>query len=141
MKRFKFNFESLLNLTISLEKEQKNKLAVVNNELSILNSNRMEILFKIKDLNNYIINALTVDELINSNNYLTYLKDKLININMQISIKEEEKSQIQAELIEIMTKRKTYEKLKKKQLEIYKKELEAEDMKQLSDFISGNGGV
>ena len=74
MKRFKFNFESLLNLTISLEKEQKNKLAVVNNELSILNSNRMEILFKIKDLNNYIINALTVDELINSNNYLTYLR-------------------------------------------------------------------
>ena len=42
---------------------------------------------------------------------------------MQISIKEEEKSQIQALINRDYDQRKTYEKLKKKQLEIYKKEL------------------
>ena len=46
----------------------------------------------------------------------------------------------QDELVETMTKRKTYEKLREKQLIAYKKELALEESKILDDYMSSNGG-
>ena len=40
-----------------------------------------------------------------------------------------------------MRKRKTYERLREKQLEIYKKEIEAENAKNIDDFVSASIGV
>lgn len=140
MKKFKFKLETLLNISISLEKEQKNDLMVVNNRLNELERTKEGIVQNIQDTRKYYANVNTVNEFINGNNYLNHLKKKLVAVNVDISIKEYEKIDIQNKLIETMTQRKTYEKLKAKQLEIYKKELANEDYKALSDFIANNGG-
>lgn len=140
MKKFKFTFQTLLNISISLEKEQKNNLAVVNNELHALEEIKESILNEIDNTRKIYKDVLSINEFINANNYLSFLKKKLIDINMEISIKENEKEQIQKQLIETMTQRKTYEKLRKKQLETYKKELAIEEDKALGDFIANNGG-
>ena len=36
MKKFKFTLQTLLNVTVALEKEQKNKLALINRQLDEL---------------------------------------------------------------------------------------------------------
>ena len=63
-----------------------------------------------------------------------------VEINVEISVKEFERNEAQEELVEMMRKRKTYEKLKEKQYFAYKKEVELEESKILDDFISSNGG-
>jgi len=140
MKKFKFTFQTLLNISISLEKEQKNNLAIANNQLNALEEIKEGILQNIERTRESYANVCTINEFINGNNYLSFLKKNLVDINVRISIKENERDDIQNQLIETMTQRKTYEKLRKKQLEAYKKELTIEDDKALGDFIANNGG-
>ncbi|MCX7715735.1 MAG: flagellar FliJ family protein [Clostridia bacterium] len=140
MKRFKFSLQTLLNVALALEKEQKNALAVINNQLHELNEKKEAVIRRREDLNAFYAKAHSLDEFIYSNNYLMYLKEVLSSLDTEISVKEYEKEKVQTELAETMKKRKTYEKLREKQLEIYKKELESEESKYLNDFISCNGG-
>lgn len=140
MKKFKFKLQSLLDLTASLEKECKNKLAIVNNELSELYDKRNLIRDKIENTKRSFSSASCVSEFVNNNNYMEYLKELLVAVNLDISIKEYEKSEIQAELVEHMKTRKIYEKLKEKKLEQYNKEVELENNKIIDDFLSSRGG-
>jgi Flagellar biosynthesis chaperone len=140
MKKFKFTFQTLLNITVSLEKEQKNNLAIVNNQLNALEKIKEGILKDTKNARENYANVCTINEFINGNHYLSFLKKNLVDINVRISMKENERNNLQDQLIETMTQRKTYENLQKKQWEVYKKELAIEDDKALGDFIANNGG-
>lgn len=140
MKKFKFTLKTLLDVTIALEKECKNKLAVVNGQLNELLDIREGFYSELKETENFYSSAMTLADLVNADRYIQSLKQKIVDINVEISIKEHEKSEIQQELIEMMKKRKTYEKLKEKQYADYKKEVSLEEDKIIDDFISSNGG-
>lgn len=140
MKKFKFKLQPLLELTESLEKECKNKLAVINGELSELYNKRNLINDKIEHTKHMFVRSSSVNEFVNNNNYMEYLKKMHVAVNLDISIKEYEKAEIQADLVEHMKTRKIYEKLKEKKLEQYNKEVELENNKIIDDFLSNKGG-
>jgi len=140
MKKFKFTLQTLLNVTVALEKEQKNKLALINAQLNQLKEIRQGYYDGIEETKVLYTQSLTLNDFINADRYINRLKEKVVEINVDISIKEYEKMEAQDELVETMTKRKTYEKLREKQLIAYKKELALEESKILDDYMSSNGG-
>lgn len=140
MKKFKFTLQTLLNVTVALEKEQKNKLALINRQLDELKDIRQGYYDGIEETKELYTHSLTLNDFINADRYINRLKEKVVEINVDISIKEYEKMEAQDELVETMTKRKTYEKLREKQLIAYKKELALEESKILDDYMSSNGG-
>lgn len=140
MKKFKFKLQTLLNVTVALEKECKNKLALINQQLNDLKDTRQGFYDEIEETKEFYSQAMNLNDFMNANRYIERLKEKIVEINVEISIKEYDKSEAQNELIETMTRRKTYEKLREKQYFEYKKEVELEESKILDDFISSNGG-
>ncbi|MCH5184803.1 MAG: flagellar export protein FliJ [Oscillospiraceae bacterium] len=137
MKKFKFSLETLLKITTATEKEQKSILAGINNEINHINSliekNRNATLAALDES----AGSVTLFDFTRYNNYIEYLKKKREELALMLVQKEFERENAQKKLIEIMTKRKSYEKLREKQFEIYKKEVEAEEAKLLDDYMSG----
>lgn len=140
MKKFKFTLQTLLNVTIALEKEKKNRLAVVNQQLNELKDIRDGYYADIDETKELYTQTATLTMLVDADRYIKYVKEKIVKINVDISIKEYEVMEAQTELIETMRNRKTYEKLKEKQLIAYKKEVELEESKILDDYISSSNG-
>lgn len=140
MKKFKFTLQTLLNVTVALEKEKKNRLAIINKQLNDLKDIREGYYSKIEETKKIYTGAPSLAELVNADRYIKRLKEKIVEINVEISIKEYEKAEAQSELIETMTNRKTYEKLREKQLIAYKKEVAMEESKILDDYMSSSNG-
>jgi len=86
----------------------------------------------------YSFRTMDIGDLINTENYTKYLKKCIVDTELEIAVKEDEKNIAQAELIECMRKRKTYERLKEKQFEKYKKEVAVEEAKIIDDYISSS---
>lgn len=137
MKKFKFSLETLLKITMAEEKEQKSILAGINNEINHLNTlieqNKNEML----EIQKTGGTLTALFDFMRYNNYVTYLRQKREEFSVELVEKEFERENAQNKLIEIMTNRKSYEKLREKQFEIYKKEVEAEEAKLLDDYMSG----
>ncbi len=141
MKKFKFTLQTLLNIEVALEKEKKNELAMINAEIARLNDQKDEFSQSITEAMQYSFRTMEIGDLMNTENYTRYLKKCIVDTELEIAVKQDERSVAQAELIECMRKRKTYERLREKQLEIYKKEIEAENAKNIDDFVSASIGV
>lgn len=141
MKKFKFTLQTLLNIEVALEKEKKNELAMINAEIARLNDKKDEFSQSITEAMQYSFRTMEIGDLMNTENYTRYLKKCIVDTELEIAVKQDERSVAQAELIECMRKRKTYERLREKQLEIYKKEIEAENAKNIDDFVSASIGV
>ncbi len=137
MKKFRFSLETLLKITVATEKEQKSILAGINNEINHINTlieeNNAETLSALEAS----AGSVTLYDFMRYNNYITYLKQKKEELALELLQKEFEKENAQNKLVEIMTNRKSYEKLREKQFHIYKKEIEAEEAKFLDDYMSG----
>jgi len=119
-----------------MEKEQKSVVAGINHEINSLQKkieNNKDEFLKIGE---EAMSSESVYEFIRYNNYKIYLKEDAERLAQQLIEKELQKEYEQQKLIEIMTNRKSYEKLREKQFEIYKKEVAAEEAKLLDDYIS-----
>lgn len=141
MKKFKFTLQTLLNIEVALEKEKKNELAVINAEIARLEDKKDGFSQSMTEAMRYSFRTMEIADLMNTENYTRYLKKCIVDTELEIAVKQDEKSIAQTELIECMRKRKTYERLREKQLEIYKKEIEAENAKNIDDFVSASIGV
>lgn len=141
MKKFKFTLQTLLNIEVALEKEKKNELAMIVAEIARLEELKLKYGNDMTEAMRYSFNTMDISDLMNTENYTKYLKKCIENTELEIAVKEDEKNVAQAELVECMRKRKTYERLREKQLEIYKKEVEAEEAKNIDDFVSGSIGA
>lgn len=140
MKKFKFTLQTLLNVTVALEKEKKNKLAIINKQLNDLKDTRDGYYAEIEKTKEIYTSAVNLSDFMNADRYIQRMKEKIVQINVDISIKEYEKTEAQNDLIETMTNRKTYEKLREKQLIAYKKEVAIEESKILDDYMSSSNG-
>jgi flagellar FliJ protein len=138
MRKFKFTLEALLNVTVALEKECKNKLALINAQLAQLYEVREGYYAAIGETKEIYTYSKSINDFINARRYIDRLEELVIQIGTDISAKEYERDSAQNELIETMKKRKTYERLREKQYIAYKKEVELEENKILDDFISSN---
>lgn len=141
MKKFKFTLQTLLNIEVALEKEKKNELAMIVAEIARLEELKEKYGNDMIDAMRYSFKTMNISDLMNTENYTKYLKKRIEDTELEIAVKEDEKSVAQAALVECMRKRKTYERLKEKQLESYKKEVEAEEAKNIDDFVSASIGA
>ncbi len=137
MKKFVFSLQTLLQITAAQEKEQKSILAGINHEINHINSLLEKNAAETVSAQERIAGAADVFEFTSYNNYISYLRQQREELSYALVKKEFERDNAQKKLIEIMTNRKSYEKLREKKFEEYKKEVQAEEAKYLDDYMSG----
>lgn len=140
MKKFTFTLHTLLDLNISLEKQQKNELAIINRRIQILNDEKLQKEFEITQVQIQLSEKLKtlcdVDTLSNSNRYITALNYKIRGIEELLDEQNLQRQNVQEELTKTMIKRKSLEKLKEKQYKQYLAELKTEEEKASDDFVT-----
>lgn len=140
MKKFKFSLQSLLNLKISLEKQQKYELAEAEareRELKRqLEDMRGEFSAAREDYNRRAAEGINVLELVNYSNFFAGLRERIERQLEAVAVAEAEKERVQRALIETMRERKALEKLREKKFAEYLEECAREDEKAVSDFLA-----
>lgn len=126
MHKFAFRLESVLKLKVQMEDNAKNNLARATKELE----DQKAYMEELKNINNASMNSLNneVDEGIPVyrvrlyNNYLSLMKEKIVNQKENVNIAENNVDTNREYLIKAMQERKVLEKLKDKKFEEYVKE-------------------
>lgn len=126
MHKFAFRLESVLKLKTQMEDNAKNNLARATKELE----NQKTYLEQLKNVNDASINSLTVevDEGIPVyrvrlyNNYLSLMKEKIVNQKENVNVAEHNVDTNREVLIKAMQERKVLEKLKDKKFDEYIKD-------------------
>lgn len=140
MKKFTFTLQALLQVTASLEKEQKNQLSIINNVIKKLEDEHSLLMSEISSsICAYLEEikvSLSVSHIKMHNDYLRVLNGKIQSVLKKIEEQNIEKHKLQDLLVETMTRRKSLEKLKDKQYKSYLKELQKEEEKIIDDFAS-----
>lgn len=126
MHKFAFRLESVLNLKAQMEDNAKNNLARATKELE----NHKDYLEELKNENDASINSLTEEVDVGVpvyrvrlyNNYLSLMKEKIVNQKENVNIAEHNVDTNREVLIKAMQERKVLEKLKDKKFDEYVKE-------------------
>jgi len=143
MKKFKFTLQALFNYKITVEKMQKAELQKARQALNEL------IAEEVRLLNAYAENERSLQRALSDNinvgsalsehdAYFRFLRDALRAIREKIVKAEEVVRLCQEKLILTMKEIKTYNKLRDEQYERYKKEVQAEETKEIEDLVSFN---
>ena len=140
MKRFKFSFESLLKMKISVEKQRKAELSIAQYRLRefVKRLSEMEQVYEDcrVDFNELAVKgASTLDFSVYQNGFEA-LRDQMARQQKKIDVAEEEVRRVQRALTEVRKERKMLEKLKEHKLEEYKYESAREDARIIDDYIS-----
>lgn len=140
MARFVFSMESILQIKLKLEDQAKAEYAVQMAELQ-REQEKLELLQKHKDemqeqLRQQISAVLDLFRIRQLENGVENIKynirlQKVVVFNQQKKV-----SQAREKLNEAMKERKTYEKLKENAFEDFKKELNAEEQKEINELVS-----
>lgn len=142
MKKFIFSLQVLLNVNRSLEKEQKNELSIINNEIKKMSYDRELLVVEITENNKeymlLIEEKVEINQIKNRNEYIKYLDKKLYSLDEDLVKKEGEKEKLLAIVVKTMTKRKSLENLKEKQYKKYLAEAIRKDEVVVEDFASYN---
>lgn len=140
MKKFKFSLEPLLNVKKGLEKTQKAQIQKIQQQIHIRENEAAAIESEISGLHQSLENELkgkvNIEDLIQYDRYMLKLTDNLKEKRNEIAKLTEEKEECQKALIEITKEIKILEKLREKQYSQYLYELEREQEKETSDFVS-----
>lgn len=140
MKKFNFTLQALLHVTISLEKEQKSQLLIINKQIEILQLEQNILMDEISNSIELYLEQIKGFSSINHvkihNDYLSVLNKKNHSILLKIDKTNIEKQQLQDMLVETMVRRKSLEKLKDKQYKVYLKELQKEQENLIDEFAS-----
>ena len=143
MKKFKFTLQALFKHKLTVEKMQKVELKKAQQALRELLDEEQRL------LNAYAENEKSLERALRENidvagaltehdAYFRYLREALKEIKERIVKAEEVVAQCRQRLIITMKEIKTYEKLREEQYERYKKEVQAEEDKEIGDLVSFN---
>jgi flagellar FliJ protein len=143
MKKFKFTLQALYNYKLTVEKLQKAELKRAQQALQELLDEEERLLKAWDDNEISLEEALRKGEnvataLSEHDAYFRYLRDALIVVREQIVKAEEVVRECQERLILTMKEIKTYLKLRDEQLQAYRKEVQAEEAKEMDDLVSFN---
>lgn len=134
MKKFKFEFEQVLEYRNFEKKQAENELAKALSEETKISDNLKLIAFQYNNLKSQMKNTSDFQDVMSQNRYnnlLEYQKEGLLKQLTQAKLVTEEKRK---KLTEILKKTTALEKLKENELEIYKENIKSEEKKFLDDL-------
>ena len=143
MKKFKFTLQPLYNYKQTVEKLQKADLKKAQQALQELLDEEARLLQAYADNERSLERALreninVVAALSEHDAYFRFLRDALKEIHERIVKQEEVVAKCQEKLIITMKELKTYDKLRNEQYQVYLKEVQAEEDKEMGDLVSFN---
>ena len=143
MKKFKFTLQALFDYKLTVEKMQKAELKRAQQALRDLLAEEQRLLRAYADNERSLERALERNEniataLSEHDAYFRFLRDALKVIREKIVQAEEVVLKCQERLIVTMKEIKTYNKLRDEQYQRYRKEVQAEEDKEMGDLVSFN---
>ena len=140
MKKFKYSLESVLNLQYQLESQEKTafqeanmKLQEEEDKLRTLMDQKASYEEEQKECMNGNLNLIKVRELKRSIDVMkSRIRTQMINVHVQ----EKNVEAARIRLTEAMVSRKTYERMKEKAFDEYKKEMLSEESKEIDELVS-----
>ena len=143
MKRFKFSLQALYNYKLTVEKLQKAELKRAQQVLQELLDEEQRLLnawsYNERSLEEALRKGENVASALSEHDaYFRFLRDALIEIRKKIIKAEEIVRECQERLILTMKEIKTYLKLRDEQYQLYMKEVQAEEAKEMDDLVSFN---
>jgi len=143
MKKFKFTLQPLYNYKLTVEKLQKAELKRAQQALQELLDEETRLIKAWGDNERSLDEALRKGENVGAalsehDAYFRYLRDALIEVRKKIVKAEEVVRECQERLILTMKEIKTYLKLRDEQYQVYLKEVQAEEAKEMDDLVSFN---
>ena len=143
MKKFVFSLQPLFNYKMTVEKQQKAELKKAQQALRELLEEELRLQNAYTENERSLERALrentdVTSALIEHDAYFRFLRDALKELRLRIVEAEEYVTQCQAQLITTMKEIKTYTKLREEQYQIYRKEVQSEEDKEMGDIVSFN---
>ena len=143
MKKFKFTLQPLYNYKTTVERLQKAELKRAQQALQLLLNEEQRLLKAWSDNEVSLEEALRKGENVGAalsehDAYFRFLRDALIEVRELIVEAEEVVRKCQERLIVTMKELKTYLKLRDEQYQLYLKEVQAEEAKEMDDLVSFN---
>jgi flagellar protein FliJ len=140
MKKFTFTLHALLHLKESVEKQERNNLAVLTRKLRDLEAER-EAMIARRDgaADNYgakLAGGMAVSETQGFTDYFRMMKELLREQEARIVRASGEIEECRKRLVEILKEIRMLEKLREKQYAQYLAEVQAEEERTIGDFVS-----
>lgn len=140
MAKFKFKFQSILNVKKQIEDNLKNMLGKALTELQ----KRIRALCALEDEKEVLIEkinaesekGITVYKLRKYNSYLSYLNGKIDIQKEKVNEQQKVVDKYREELVKAMQERKMFEKLKEKQYEEYLHQEAYEEQRAVDEVVS-----
>ena len=143
MKKFKFTLQPLLSYKETVERLQKAELKRAQQALQELLDEEQRLLSAYADNERSLEKALKRNVNVGSaltehDAFFRFLRDALIEVRVLITEAEEVVRKCQERLIVTMKEIKTYNKLRNEQFQSWRKEVQAEEDKEMGDLVSFN---
>lgn len=140
MKKFSFSLQSVLNLQLKLEDQEKQAFREANLKLSEEEDKLRELLRQREDYENDLREALSgtldVQNVNNIKHSIDIMKSRIRTQMIAVHVAEKNVEAARIRLQEAMVNRKTYEIMREKAFEEYKKEAEYEESKEIDQLVS-----
>ena len=140
MKKFAFSLQSVLNLQLKIEEQEKQvfremsmKLAEEEEKLRELMNQREGYENDLKEALNGVLDVTKVNNIKHS---IDVMKSRIRTQMIAVHVAEKNVEAARIRLTEAVVNRKTYEKMREKAFEEYKKEAEAEEGKEIDELVS-----
>lgn len=140
MAKFVYRMQSILDIKIKLENQAKIAYGVANQKLAEEQEKLREILAKraayereAKELVSGTINVVKIRE---NKRAIDVIKSQQRTQMMNVHVAEKNVEAARKHLNEVMTERKTHEKLKERSFELFKQELQYAENKEIDELVS-----
>ena len=140
MKKFAFSLQSVLNLQYKIEDQEKQAFREASMKLTEEEDKLRELITQMEgyenDLKEALSGTLDVMEVNNIKHSIDVMKSRIRTQMIAVHVAEKNVEAARIRLIEAVVNRKTYEKMREKAFEEYRKEAEAEEGKQIDELVS-----
>lgn len=140
MKKFSFTLQALLHLKESLEKQERNNLAVLTRRLNELLSDRDDMVRRRENASELysakLASGMMASETQQYTHYFRMMKETLEEQAKKIKLVQDDIEACRQKLVEVMREIHMYENLKDKQYQEYLQEVQIEEEKTIGDFVS-----
>ena len=142
MAKFKFKLQTFLNVKEQIEKSIKIELGIAvqkfERQKTILKEIKHEIENQEKDYREEAISGVTLSSLRNRIEYIHVMRENEISQKQRVNEEKINVDKIRERLIEIMKEKKVLEKLKEKELALFKKEQEKAAQLLVDELVTYN---
>lgn len=140
MAKFVYRMQSILDIKLKLENQAKIAYSIANNKLQEEQMKLQDILARRAKYENeareLVNGVIHVEKLRENKHAIDVLKSRQREQMMNVHVAEKNVEAARKHLNEVMTERKTHEKLKEKAFENFKQELQYMENKEIDELVS-----